>query len=367
MAGKVNTPVRVEKTTEYGSRSEHFASWESPSNIALIKYWGKTSEQIPMNPSLSVTLSKSVTRTTVKATRQETKSPGIALRYTFEDKPKPQFEAKVVLFLEKVSPELPFLKHYSLDIESLNTFPHSAGIASSASSMSALALCLVSLDNKIMARKMSAQAFYRKASHISRIGSGSASRSIYGNYVLWGKFAPVPKSGSRYAVQLPVRINKPFDNLHDSILVIDRSEKPVTSSAGHMLMNSHPFRKARIHQANTNLHLLFKAIQTGNWSVFSKIVENEALTLHALMMSSDPGFILMNPNTLVAIRKITDFRTQTGARITFTLDAGPNVHILFPAGESEMVQQFIAHELSGLCDENFVIHDQLGKGPVKLI
>jgi len=367
MGAKVNTSVRVEESPKYDSFSEIFASWESPSNIALIKYWGKTTDQIPMNPSLSMTLSKSVTRTTVKAVRKEINSSQIKLKFTFQNQPQPQFEAKLAIFLEKVCDQLPFLKHYALDVESSNTFPHSAGIASSASSMSALALCLVNLDNRLMNRKMNIHTFYRKASHIARIGSGSASRSLYGNYVLWGKFAPIPKSGSRYALPLPVKTTKLFDNLNDSILVIDRSEKSVSSRAGHELMNSHPFRKARIQQANENMRLLLKAMQTGNWAVFSKIVENEALTLHGLMMSSDPGFILMNPNTLVAIRKINDFRAQTGARITFTLDAGPNVHILYPADESENIRQFIVNELSGLCDDNFVIHDQIGKGPVKLI
>lgn len=367
MAEKINKQIRFQESPEQDASRELFSSWESPSNIALIKYWGKTADQVPMNPSLSMTLSKSVTRTTIKATKKEIDSQEVQMRYIFHGQPQAQFEAKIALFLEKVRNELPFLKQYSLDIESSNTFPHSAGIASSASSMSALALCLVSLDNRIMNRKMNIHTFYRKASHIARIGSGSASRSVYGNYVLWGKYVPIPKTSSKFGLPLPVKVSQQFSNLNDSILVIDRSEKTVSSRVGHQLMESHPFRKARIQQASTNLRLLLKAMHSGNWEVFSRIVENEALTLHGLMMSSDPGFILMQPNTMVAVRKIIDFRIQTKSRVTFTLDAGPNVHVLYPADESEKIKQFLSDELAPLCENNYIIHDQLGNGPVQFI
>jgi diphosphomevalonate decarboxylase len=340
--------------------------WQSPSNIALVKYWGKTGDQIPMNPSLSMTLNNSVTRTMVEARKKDTASCDIRLEFSFEGTEQSTFQAKITRFLEPMMADLPFLKDYALKVESSNTFPHSAGIASSASSMAALALCLLSLDEMISGKKLNIHAFLKKASCIARQGSGSASRSVYGNYVLWGKTTLISKSGNLYASHLPVKIHPVFADLNDSILVIDTGEKPVSSRKGHEKMDQHFFKKSRIRQANYNMERIVGALSTGNWQLFSETVENEALTLHGLMMSSDPGFILIQPNTLKAIEKIHTLRKQLNLRITYTMDAGPNIHLLYPHEERDMVQQLIQNELAPLCSNNYIIHDHLGTGPVQI-
>lgn len=338
--------------------------WQSPSNIALIKYWGKKGHQLPMNSSLSMTLSHSVTRTSVCARKKLKASTAIELRYLFDGKENPAFQSKVLHFLEKLIDQMPFLTDYSFEIESTNTFPHSAGIASSASSMSALALCLVSLDCHTSSRNLSAADFFRKASYISRLGSGSACRSVYGNYALWGKFAPVPDSDNHFAIPLRKKIHDLFSSLNDSILIIDRNEKSVSSRAGHEKMNRHPFKEGRIRQASQNMKKILRAISTGDWETFSRVTENEALSLHALMMSSEPGFMLVRPNTIKVIERIHEFRTQTGSRITYTLDAGPNLHVLYPEPDRERVVRFIDAELASFCAGQYVIHDRIGTGPV---
>jgi diphosphomevalonate decarboxylase len=345
---------------------EFEASWQSPSNIALVKYWGKTGNQIPINPSLSMTLHSSVTRTSILAVKKDTASEKIQLIYRFEGEENLAFQSKVLVLLEKLADDFPLLKEYSLEIDSANTFPHSAGIASSASSMSALALCLLSIEEKINGRKMNFHAFYKRASHIARLGSGSASRSVYGNYVLWGKYLKVPRSGNLTAIPLPVKSHPLFSKLNDSILVIDQAIKPVSSRAGHEKMEKHFFKKGRIQQVNNHLQIIIKAIMTGDWDSFCRIVENEAFTLHALMMSSDPGFTLMQPGTLKAIEKLTAFRSQHAVKITFTLDAGPNLHLLYPEEDKARVQDFINNELAPLCINNYVIHDRIGSGPVQI-
>jgi diphosphomevalonate decarboxylase len=338
-------------------------AWQSPSNIALVKYWGKTGKQIPMNPSISMTLDSSVTRTAVRARKKEKPGGKVQLRYNFEGKENPAFQDKVLTLLKSLSSEFSFLKDYALEIESSNTFPHSAGIASSASSMSALALCLLSIENMTGIKNPNIHSFLKKASHIARLGSGSASRSVYGGFVLWGKSTVIPKSGDNFAIPLPVKTHPVFDGLHDSILVIDQGKKPVSSRAGHEKMDQHPYKKGRILQAGENLRLIAKALSSGNWEMFSRIVENEALTLHGLMMSSNPGFLLIQPNTLKAIEKIIHFRYQTKSKITYTLDAGPNLHLIYPQEDSGLVQQFIHEELAAYCQNNYVIHDQIGQGP----
>jgi diphosphomevalonate decarboxylase len=118
--------------------------WEAPSNIALIKYWGKTTPQIPKNPSLSFTLSSSVTQTQVVF---EPASPGaFDFNFYFEGVAKPDFKPKLQTFFKRIGSYIPWIQGYQLTIKSHNTFPHSSGIASSASAMAALAMCLMDLE-----------------------------------------------------------------------------------------------------------------------------------------------------------------------------------------------------------------------------
>jgi len=340
-------------------------SWRSPSNIALIKYWGKKGFQIPSNPSLSMTLSDSFTETLVKYSLSE--NPGkISFDFYFEGEKKPQFGQKISTFLEAVLDEFPFLNEFHLEIHSSNTFPHSAGIASSASAMSALALCLCSIEQKIKGIENENDEFLKRASNIARIGSGSASRSIYGGFATWGKIESLDETSDLFATILKTNIHPVFGDLLDTILIINKNEKQVSSRAGHGLMVNHPFAAARINQANQNLNELLEYLQNGDFAGFTKVVENEALTLHALMMASNPGFLLIQPGTLQVIEKIWDFRKQTGTNIVFTLDAGPNVHLLYPKHQTKLVNDFIKNELIGFCDENKFIDDKLGEGPKKL-
>jgi diphosphomevalonate decarboxylase len=199
------------------------------------------------------------------------------------------------------------------------------------------------------------------------MGSGSACRSVYGHYVLWGNNDVISKSMNSYAAPLAIGLHPLFADIQDSILVIDRGEKPVSSRAGHEKMNVHPFKKGRMAQASENLRAIIKALVAGDWNLFSRVTENEALTLHSLMMSSDPGFLLMQPNTIRAIEKINAYRTQNNVRITYTLDAGPNLHVLYPLEDKEKVQAFIHEELAEFCDNNYVIHDRIGNGPVQIL
>jgi len=133
-------------------------------------------------------------------------------------------------------------------------------------------------------------------------------------------------------------------------------------------MHNHSFAEQRFAQAHSNMDALISVLKSGNLSAFISIVEREALTLHAMMMSSDPYFILMRPNTLEIINKIWAFRAETGLHICFTLDAGANVHVLFPESEAKEIQEFIKKELTVHCQHAHYIEDKLGKGakPIKI-
>ncbi|HRY98047.1 MAG TPA: hypothetical protein P5550_03230 [Bacteroidales bacterium] len=330
--------------------------WQSPSNIALVKYWGKHGDQLPANASVSLTLEKSHTITRVNL------KPGHGrLRFFLDEKEQPLFQQRLQKTLQGWKGSLPFLASADLEIHSSNSFPHSAGIASSASAMSALALCLVDLEHQL-GGDLSEKERLDKASYLARLGSGSASRSVYPFAAVWGKTTTLPGSGPLKAVPAPL-IHPVFKGMKDSILIVDPGVKAVSSSAGHRLMEGHPFARQRFEQADAHTAEMVSILGSGDLEAFLRIVEQEALTLHGLMMSSVPGYLLLRPGTLEIIRILRDFREQNHVPLCFTLDAGPNVHLLYPETDGNKVRTLIDEMLLPWCHQGSVIHDETGAGP----
>lgn len=351
--------MNIEQHSMITKSTQGKVSWLSPSNIAIVKYWGKHGRQLPNNTSLSLTLSEAHTITSMKYAYKD--GDGISVQFLFEGEPNLAFEQKIIKFLTSIRDEFPFLDQLHLHIESSNSFPHSSGIASSASAMSAIAMCLCSIEN-VLYDNLNKADFYRKASHIARLGSGSASRSVIPEVGIWGAHPQVEDSSDRYAVKMD-GVHEVFKSFHDDILIISADEKSVSSTAGHALMIDNPYAEARYQQANDRIIKLMKAMREGDVKTFGKIAEDEAMTLHALMMCSDPSYILMKPDTLVAINKIRAYRAATGVDVYFTLDAGPNIHLLYPDHEKEKVAVFVKEELEPLCDHGRIIRDCVGTGP----
>ncbi len=331
-----------------------FVKWESPSNIALVKYWGKHNVQLPKNPSISFTLSISKSITSVELIPKANKK----VEFYFDNILNVEFGLRIEKYLSNISGELPFLNDYSFVVKSTNTFPHSAGIASSASAFSALAMCLVDLDCELNKNEFS----LKKASNLARLGSGSACRSVYGGISIWGKTQDIENSANEYAIPLNNEIHSVFQTYHDDIIIIDSDKKSVSSSAGHKLMDTNPYSTEKYNQSYINTKLLYTALKDGNISEFIRIVELEALSLHSMMMVSNPSFILIKPETINIINKLREFRNDTNIPICFTLDAGPNVHILYPDENKKEVQKFIMSDINKFR----VIKDCVGKGPLKL-
>lgn len=341
-------------------------SWKSPSNLAIIKYWGKFGDQLPKNPSISLTLENALTETTLEYSPKKTPGPGISLEFFFHEEEHPEFAQKTSRFLEHLTPVFPFLRQLDLTIHTQNTFPHSSGIASSASSMSALALCLCSLEDNLFQTLNEDTEFDRKASFVARLGSGSASRSIFPFMALWGQHSEVNGSSDLFAIPMDEEIDQVFRTLHDDILIISKKEKAVSSRKGHEFMEQHPFAESRFNQARQNIHFLLEALKNGDLETFGHIAESEALTLHALMMASKPGFFLLHPNTIAAIERIRRYREESGHPVFFSLDAGPNLHLLYPESIIPDVRLFLESELMPLCEDQIWIADWAGEGPEQL-
>ena len=350
--------------------------WASPSNIALVKYWGKKGKQIPQNPSISFTLSKCCTETFIEFE----KADRFGFSFFFEGKESPAFGAKIEKFLLDNQAFFPFINQLHLKVESRNSFPHSSGIASSASSMSAFVMGLIEIESLLVGLSTSSRALVdsvpepvevpinmQKASFFSRLASGSAARSVFPKMALWGKTEAYEGSSDEYAVSLADDIHPVFKTYRDSILIVSGETKSVSSRAGHALMEGNPYAPVRYTQANENIKNLLVALKSGDLDSFINITESEALQLHALMMCSNPSFILMKPNTLSIINEIRAFRNETKIPLCFTLDAGPNVHLLYPEQEANKVESFIQNKLVNYCVEGRWIADHVGDGPKKLL
>lgn len=336
-------------------------TWRSPSNIALVKYWGKHGVQLPNNSSISFTLSNAYSETSVSYTSKITDDRSIDIDFLFEGQKNEAFQKRISNFLESILPHFPFLSELHLDISSVNSFPHSTGIASSASAMSALALGLCSIERELTGALTNHDEFLRKASIISRLGSGSACRSVYPHLAIWGKNNQVKDSSDEYAIAF-AEAAPIYSGFHDSILIVSSDEKIVSSTAGHELMHSNIFADIRYKQANSNTVEIIDALKTGDLEKFGSIAEEEALTLHALMMTSSPSYILLQPESLKLISLIRAYRAETKQPVYFTIDAGPNIHLLYPHDIFDDVQSFIRNELSKSCENGKVIEDQVGLG-----
>ena len=328
---------------------EVFAS--CPSNIALIKYWGKYEGQIPANPSISFTLSNCKTETKMIFRSGEK----FSVKTFLAGKEETKFSEKIEKYFRNIEKYLPWILQGSFVIETENTFPHSSGIASSASGFGVIAKCLMEMD-----REFSGKDFFdaKKASFLARLGSGSACRSVYDGLVVWGEVNEVEGSSDLYAVKYPnEEIHPIFRDFNDYVLLIHEGQKSVSSTVGHGLMNTNPYAERRFQEARDNFVPMKEILKSGDLQAFMKLVEHEALTLHAMMMMSDPAFILMQTGTLQVINRVWEFRKETNLPLFFTLDAGANVHLLFPSEKKAEISNFIETELLQYTQNGGIVRD----------
>ncbi|MFT4568761.1 MAG: diphosphomevalonate decarboxylase [Saprospiraceae bacterium] len=350
-------------TLEENHNKSGSVAWQSPSNIALIKYWGKKPIQTPQNASISFTLSDA--RSETKVVYRSRKDQSNWIQFKFEGFSEDSFAKRIAAYFESLIPYFPFIKQLSFTIESRNTFPHSSGIASSASAMSALAMCLCDIEHQFWPNEKESIDL-QKASFIARLGSGSASRSIYPIMAAWGHSEYINGSDNLYAIPYS-ELHEVYYSFHDDVLIVSAEKKSVSSSAGHQLMDGNPFAASRYKQAEENMRRLVELMKTDKLMEWGSIVESEAMTLHALMMCSDPSYILMKPETLTVIDAIRQFRKDSGLPIFFTLDAGPNIHILYPHYISSLVQDWIEGLIKNLPENSYLIKDQVGNGPSPIV
>ncbi len=199
-------------------------------------------------------------------------------------------------------------------VVSANNFPMGAGIASSASAFAALTVAGAAALGLALDR--------REMSRIARLASGSASRSLFGGFVQWNAGTD---DESSYAEQLCDEHHWPA--LRDVVAVVEKEEKKVSSAAGHGLAASSLFNALRVEQAQALVPQVRHAIQTRDLQALGPLIEADALAMHFVMMSSQPPLFYWSPATIHLIKQCHLWREQ-GLQVYFTIDAGPNVHLI---------------------------------------
>jgi diphosphomevalonate decarboxylase len=287
-------------------------------NIAFIKYWGNVDNKlrIPTTGSISMNLAGLETRTTVEFSPD---FKGDKLVLNGEDLIGEGL-ARVSHLLDKVRKKAK-INDYA-HVMSENNFPTGSGIASSASAFAALSLAASKAAG--LSLKMD------DLSRLARTSSGSASRSIPGGFVEW-----IP--GDNHETSLSHTIAPPDHwALADCVAIISQAHKETGSTDGHAIAHTSPLQTARIADASRRLNICRQAILDRDFSTFAEIVELDSNMMHAVIMTSTPNLMYLEPTTLTVIEAVKGWR-KNGLEVCYTIDAGPNIHVICPQDISSEV------------------------------
>jgi diphosphomevalonate decarboxylase len=303
------------------------ATAEARANIALIKYWGRIDHELnlPVTSSISLTVDKLVTRTTVVA------ESGLKAD-TLSINGREQTGAP----LARVVRHLDHLRKRSGNsarcrVVSENTFAASAGMASSASAFAALTLAGF--------EALGARVDPREASTYARLGSGSAARSIFGGFVEWHA---AKRHEDSYAE--PIAPASHMD-LHDVVVVLSEGEKKVGSAEGHGVADTSPLQPGRIARVPELLAEVRAGIAARDLDRLGRAAEEDAILMHAVMMTSQPSLLYWSEATVRGLHAVRAWR-ESGLRVYATIDAGPNLHLLCMGKDAREVERRARAELS---------------------
>lgn len=274
----------------------------APANIAFIKYWGKKDQKlnIPANDSISMNLSNLFTITTVEFNEVFTKDEVIINNQVDTEK-----KERVIKFINLIRDKFQISK--KVKIVSKNNFPLSVGLSSSASAFAALTVAAVKAAGFNLNKK--------ELTCLARQGSGSACRSIPDGFVEWqGETAK-----SLYPPE--------YWSIVDIVVLVDETEKEISSTQGQRLANSSPFFKERQKRIKEKIKRFKKALKEKDFTLFGNIIEGEALELHAIMLTSTPSLIYWQPATVKLMKLVKQWRNQ-GLEVYFTFNTGQNIHLI---------------------------------------
>lgn len=302
----------------------HTAAAIASPNIALIKYWGNRDHalRLPVNGSISFNLDGLYART------QVTFDPALDCDQISEcDQLMLNEQVESGPALERVSRFLDHVRALAgIDLParvvSENNFPMGAGIASSAAAFAALALAASGAAGLDLSEA--------ELSRLARLGSGSACRSVPGGFVEW-QVGDGDRDSVAYSIAPPEHWA-----LADCVAVVETGHKPVGSTEGHGLAGSSPLQAARVADAPRRLDICRRAILGRDFAALAEIIELDSNMMHAVMMTSQPPLFYWQPASLRIMNEVRAWR-QAGLPAAYTLDAGPNVHVICEAAAAGVV------------------------------
>jgi len=323
--------------------STHTATAQACPNIAFIKYWGNRDQhlRLPSSGSISFNLEGLFTRTRVTI---DTRLASDVLILN-NKKVTGQGLQRVQAMLEEVRGMAGTNLH--AEIQSENNFPGSAGIASSASAFAALAMAASTAAGLSLSQA--------ELSRLARHGSGSACRSIPGGFVEW-QAGREDEDSFAFSIAAPEHWK-----LIDCIAIISSEQKTTGSSEGHALADSSPLQAARVEDAPRRLELCRRAILERDFPSLADVVELDSNLMHSVMMTSRPALFYYQPATFTIMEAVRGWR-HGGLPACYTIDAGPNVHVICPQDNCAK----IAEKLEALDGVRQVLTAPVG-GPARLV
>ncbi len=289
-------------------------------NIALIKYWGNRDNdlRLPVNGSLSMNLDGLFTRTTVHF-QPSLSSDKLSIN---GDKVSGRGLARVSNMLDLVRALAKFDHHAEVTSES--NFPSGAGIASSASAFAALALAAT--------RAAGLDLSEGALSSLARRGSGSACRSIPAGFVEW-QIGTDDSDSYAFSIAPPEHWA-----LADCIAIVHAAHKKTGSTEGHALAGTSPLQSARVADTPRRLKLCRSAIRGRDFDALAAVIELDSDMMHSVMMTSSPALMYWQAATLAVMQAVRGWRAE-GLPVAYTVDAGPNVHVICNREQTETVRK----------------------------
>lgn len=295
-------------------------------NIALIKYWGKADAQLrlPLMSSLSMTLDAFYSETSISASEENE-------FFLNDEKQTDQSAQRIFSYLQYLQDR--FGVSGKLKVESTNHVPTAAGLASSSSAFAALATAFCAFYDLDVNR--------RELSRLARIGSGSASRSIFGGFAIWQKGTDDESSFAYPLDETP--------SLDLSLLAVElnQNQKKLPSTKGMKDAQASPFFEPWIKRNDLELNEMIAAIKSNDFTKIGSLAELNANEMHAINLTAQPGFTYFEPDTIRAIKLIEELRSK-GIECYYTIDAGPNLKILTQQKNIKEVKKIFLSEFNNV-------------------
>jgi len=296
--------------------------FKSPSNIALIKYMGKTEGNFPINPSLSYTLEHLVSGVEIELIKSETDiwesldgNTWVPLSMSLKE------QERFLSFFKRLKHQ--FNLKGSFKVRSGNNFPKSSGAASSASSFSALTQAVYHFAlEKSCTKSLSIE----DLALISRQGSGSSCRSFFSPWCLW--------DGNEIQ-----SVSFPYEKLHHDLILCGEGEKKVSSSEAHRRVRNSPFFEGRADRARGRLKAVMENMKNKNWTIVKKIVKEEFEDMHNLFETSRPSFSYYTEKSRRVLKILNQFWEEKKDGPLMTMDAGPHMHLLYRPDQMPLRQE----------------------------